>query len=257
MGVCAVPDGEGNVKILRWRAGGTAVVATMLLAACGTAGSGKTSVPPSSASQSAASSAAASAGPPPDVATLARQVNAAVAKATSVHFTATGTQGSSSVAINLSLTRSNDMYGQITYKNQPVVLLVTRGHSYIKVTTAILKATGAPSTACVLMCGKYLKASAGQARSFTGQLGWSGIMGQSSSLPRLHYVRAVTVNGQPAWELSVRGKGTAYVAAHGPPYPLRLAFSTGRVDFTQWNAVTIPPPPPASKVIDLSQLTHF
>jgi hypothetical protein len=257
MGVCAALDGEANVKILRWWAGPTAVVATMLLAACGTAGSGKTSAPPSSASQSTASSAPASAGPPPDVATLARQVNSAVAKATSVHFTATGRQGSTNVAINLSLTRSNDMYGQITYQNQPVILLVTHGHSYVKVTAATLKATGAPSAACVLMCGKYLKASAGQARSFTGQLGWSSILGQSSSLPRLHYVRTATVNGQPAWEMSVRGKGTAYVAAQGPPYPLRLVFSTGRVDFTQWNSVTIPPPPPANKVIDLSQLTHF
>jgi hypothetical protein len=257
MGVCTALDREGNVKILRWWAGPAAVVATMLLAACGTAGSGKTSAPPSSGSQSTASSAPASAGPPPDVATLARQVDSAVAKATSVHFVGTGTQGSSNVAIDLSLTRSNDMYGHITYNHQPVTLQVTQGHSYIKISAATLKATGAPSAACVLMCGKYLKASAGQARSFTGQLGWSSIMAQSGSLPRLHYVRTVTLNGQPAWELTVKGKGTAYVAAQGTPYPLRFLFSTGRVDFTQWNSVTIPPPPPANQVIDLSQLTHF
>jgi hypothetical protein len=245
------------VKILRWWAGPTAVVVTMLLAACGTAGSGKTSAPPSSASPSTASSAPASAGPPPDVATLARQVNAAVAKATSVHLTATGTQGRNSVGVNLSLTRSNDMYGQISFKNQPITMLATHGHTYVKVTAGTLKATGLPSAACVLMCGKYLKMSAGQARGFTGQVGWSTFLGTSSSLPRLHYVRTVSVNGQPAWEMSVRGKGTAYVAAQGTPYPLRLVFTSGRVDFTQWDSVTIPPPPPANKVVDLNQLTHF
>jgi hypothetical protein len=84
-----------------------------------------------------------------------------------------GAHGGGGHDANLSLTRSNDMYGQITYQNQPVILLVTRGHSYFKVTAATLKATGAPSAACVLTCGKYLKASARQARSFTGQVGWS------------------------------------------------------------------------------------
>jgi hypothetical protein len=155
------------------------------------------------------------------------------------------------------MTRSNDMYGQVTYKNQPVILLVTRGHSYFKVTPAILKGTGAPSAACVLMCGKYVRMSTGQSKAFTGPLGWSTFMGASSSLPQLHYVRTVTVNGQPAWEMSIRGKETAYIAARGTPYPLRLVFSRGRVDFTQWNSVTIPPPPPANQVIDLNQLTHF
>jgi hypothetical protein len=48
---------------------------------------------------------------------------------------------------------------------------------------------------------------------------------------------------------------TVYVAAQGPPYPLRLTKGPSRIDFTQWNSVTIPPPPPASQVVDLSQLT--
>jgi hypothetical protein len=47
---------------------------------------------------------------------------------------------------------------------------------------------------------------------------------------------------------------TVYVAAQGPPYPLRVTKGVSRADFTQWNAVTIPPPPPASQVVDLSQL---
>jgi hypothetical protein len=45
------------------------------------------------------------------------------------------------------------------------------------------------------------------------------------------------------------------VAAQGPPYPLRLTKGPSRADFTQRNSVTIPPPPPASQIVDLSQLT--
>jgi len=66
----------------------------------------------------------------------------------------------------------------------------------------------------------------------------------------------VTVNGQPAWQMRLHDGSVAYVAAQGVPYPLRLMKGSDRIDFTQWNAVTIPPPPPASQVVDLSQLEH-
>jgi hypothetical protein len=65
----------------------------------------------------------------------------------------------------------------------------------------------------------------------------------------------VTVNGRPAWQMRASDGSTVYVAAQGPPYPLRLTKGPSRIDFTQWNSVTIPPPPPASQVVDLSQLT--
>jgi len=81
----------------------------------------------------------------------------------------------------------------------------------------------------------------------------SSFLGQVS-VPRLSYVRTVTVNGQPAWQMRASDGNTVYVAAHGPPYPLRLTKDSSHADFTQWNAVTIPPPPPPSQVVDLSQL---
>jgi hypothetical protein len=73
----------------------------------------------------------------------------------------------------------------------------------------------------------------------------------------MHYVRTVTVNGQPAWEMSVSGQGTAYVAARGTPYPLRMVKGPDRIDFTQWNSAAILPLPPASQIVDLSQLEHL
>jgi hypothetical protein len=33
-----------------------------------------------------------------------------------------------------------------------------------------------------------------------------------------------------------------------------MTKGSSHADFTQWNTVTIPPPPPASQVVDLSEL---
>jgi len=240
------------VKIVRWSA---LLVAAMLVAACG-ANSGASSSAPSSASVPAGSSVPAAAGSPPAGAVLARQMNSAVAKATSVHIRAALSQGGNPVTTDLSLTRANDMYGQLVYKNAPLTVLVTQGHTYIKVTSATLKALGLPSAACVLMCNKYLKMTAGQSQRMTGGLGWSSTVGSLNSILSLHYAGPATVNGQPAWQMHA-GTGAIYVAAQGPAYPLRIVTASDRVDFTQWNSVTIPPPPPASQVVDISQLKHL
>jgi hypothetical protein len=249
----------GNVKILRWWAGSAAVVATTLVAACGSGSSGTTSSASSSplASGSATASTAASVGPPPATLRLVKQVNSAAANASSVHITATLAQAGNNASLNFSLTRSNEAYGQISYRNRPVTVLTTRGHTYLKLTAAALKAMSLPSSVCVLMCNKYLKMTAGQSSSFLSGLGWADLVGSTSSLPRLHYVRTLTVNGLPAWEMSVTGGGTIDVAAQGTPFPLRLVKGADQVDFTEWNSVTIPPPPPAKQVVNLSQLQHL
>lgn len=241
------------MKIMRWWAAPVTVVAAVLMAACG-GGSSGTSAP--SASVSAASTAQPSVGSPP--AALAQQINSALASATSVHIAAVVSQRGVRVTVNLSLTRANDAYGQMSYKGAPFAVLVTQGHTYVKVTGAALKTLGLPSAACVLMCNKYLKLTAGQSRGLTGSLGWSSMVGPTNSLPHLRYVRTTTVNGQPAWQMSAGRVGTVYVAARGASYPLRVVSPSGsnHIDYTQWNSVTIPPPPPASQVVDLSQLMH-
>ena len=138
-----------------------------------------------------------------------------------------------------------------------LTVLVKNGRAYVKLTAGSAKAMDLPPAACVLMCGKYLEMTASQTKSMLGDLGWSSFLGPSSSVPQLHYVRTVTVNGQPAWQMSVPGEGTAYVAAQGTPYPLRMVQGSNRIDFTQWNSVVIPPLPPASQIVDLSQLEHL
>lgn len=99
--------------------------------------------------------------------------------------------------------------------------------------------------------------SGAQSKSILGGLGWQTLVGGPyASVPHLRYVRTVTVNSEPAWQIK-SGLGTVYVAAHGTPYLLQVTKSSDRIAFTQWNSVTIPPPPPASQVIDPSQLKHL
>jgi len=236
------------MKALRWSAGSAAVVAALLVAGCSGGSSGTVTTGGSSPA-----SVAASAGPPPDAAALGKQVKSATAKAASFHILAALTQGGSKVSMNMSLTRSGEMSGTMSVNQTPVSLLVTQGHAYVKVTSGLLKSQHLPTAACTLMCGKYLKMPTGQAKEMLNGMDVSSLLGQLSAL-KLTYVRTVTVNGEPAWQMRASDGSTVYVAAQGPPYPLRVTKGASRADFTQWNAVTIPPPPPASQIVDLNQL---
>jgi len=173
--------------------------------------------------------------------------------ATSFHIAAVVTQGGSKVSVNMSMTRSGDMSGTMSVNKRPVNVLVTQGHAYLKVTSGLLKSQNLPTDACTLICGKYLKVPASQAKSMLNGMDMSSFLGQVS-VPQLSYVRTVTLNGQPAWQMRAGDGSMVYVAAQGAPYPLRVTKGVSRADFTQWNAVTIPPPPLASQVVDLSQL---
>jgi hypothetical protein len=236
--------------MLRWCAGPAGTAAVMLLAACGGG-----SAP--SASHSASASASPSVGRPPATAVLGKQVNSALKSATSVHMSGTITQGGSTTTIDIDLTRSNDVYGQLGYNGKPFTMLATQGHAYIKVTAATtLKEMGLPSAACPLVCGKYFEMTTAQSKNMLSGMSWSGFWGQLNSTPRLSYVRTVTLDGQPTWEIKTTDGTTAYVAAQGTHYPLRVMQRSGRIDFTQWNSVTIPSPPPASQVVDMNQLTN-
>lgn len=160
--------------------------------------------------------------------------------------------------MNLSMTRSGEVSGQMSANGAGFTVLSTRGSTYIKVTRAFLSYLKLLATACNLVCGKYLKATPTQASGLVGQLSMSRLFGKldSSSEPTLHYSGTATVNGQTAWTYHTSDGGTVYVAAHGRPYPLRLAGprNRGKLTFSRWNSATIPGPPPSSQVVDLSQL---
>ena len=97
-----------------------------------------------------------------------------------------------------------------------------------------------PAASCALICGKYLEVPTGQAKGMLNGIDMSSLLDQVSA-SRLTYIRTVTVNGLPAWQLRASDGSTVYVA-QGPPYPLRLTKGPSRADFTQWNSLTSSPP---------------
>jgi hypothetical protein len=230
------------VNIARWAALPAAVAISFAAGGCGGSGSGSSASAPS----------------PPSNPALANEVRAAVHGASSVHIDGTVNQASRDIGMNLSMTRSGEVSGQMSANGAGFTVLSTQGSTYIKVTSAFLRYLKLPSAACNLVCGKYLKATPTQASSLVGQLSMSRLFGKlnSSSPPTLHYSGSATVNGQTAWKYRTSDGGTVYVAAHGKPYPLQLIGPSkgGTLTFSKWNSVTIPGPPPSSQVVDLSQL---
>ncbi len=231
------------MRSTRWLAGCAIAASALLAAGCGAPSSGSGS------------------GSPPNATALAQQLRTAVRGATSVHVSGVAAQHGQTVHLDLSLTKAGGMSGTISVGSAPVTLLATGGKFYLKVTASALRAMHLPASACAAICSKYLVVPAGEAKGMTGGLGWSRLMNPSTFKgnpgPGVKVTGPFTVNGQQAWKVSDKS-GTGYVAAHGPAYPLRITppkgEGTGQIDFTQWNSVTIPGPPPASQQVNLSQL---
>jgi len=229
------------VNISRWAALPAAAAICLGAAACGSGGSGTHT-----------------ASPPPRPSVLAEQVRTALQQAKSVHIDGTVRQRGRNIALSLSMTRSGGVSGQITLNGASVGVLSTGGSTYIRMNSGFIKYLKLPQTVCTLVCGKYLKANATQSRSLLGYLSMDRLFGSMTrKTPSFHYGSTQTINGQAAWVLHSSNGGTAYVAANGTHYPLRfVAPNRGQLNFTQWNSVKIPAAPPASKVVDLSQLHH-
>jgi hypothetical protein len=222
--------------MMRWVTG--PIVTVMVLAAAACSGGGP-----------------ATAGPPTPP-TMVRDLDVAVRHASSVHVDGTAPDGGQQVRIDLSMNRSGGLSGQVTANGSTVQVLSTRGITYIKVTGSFLANVHLPASACAVVCGKYLTVSAAQAGLVSGLRMPAFMAALTKGNPHFRYAGTATVNGQRAWVLRSRTSGRAYVAAQGPAYPLRAVAppgKSGRLDFTQWNHATIPPPPPASQVVNPSQ----
>jgi hypothetical protein len=227
------------MRSTRWLAGCVMAVSALLAAGCGGSGSGS----------------------PPSATALAGQMRSAIKGATSVHVTGTVAESGQTIHMDLSLTRSGSMSGTIGIGPAPITILATGGKVYMKMTAAALSTMHLPSSACAMVCNKYLVLPAAQAQGLTGNMGWSQLLNPSTSKynpgPGTKVTGPVTINGQSAWKVS-DNSGTGYVAASGPAYPLRITpprgQGIGEIDFSQWNSVKIPSPPPASQQVNLSKL---
>ncbi len=237
-----------------------AASAALLAAGCGSSsgsGSGSGSGGVSGASASAGSSTSAT----PSVSSLLSGMTTAFNQARSVHAAGTMATSGQTLMLDMSFTKTGEVSGTMAVGGASFYVLLTNGKAYIKVNAAFLKYVKAPAISCSLLCGKYLLAS-GSLKGLTDSVSWSGMLAPIMKGPGASgasITGQATVDGQQAWVLKASDGSIGYIAAQGPPYLLRLTppagQGTGSIDFTQWNSATIPSPPPASQVIDLSQLT--
>ena len=188
------------------------------------------------------------------------KVQAAAKGAESVHMAGSVNQGSQTATINMSFS-GNSVAGTVGLNGASFELLSLNSTTYIKLDAAFLKYAKAPASACATICGKYVELPASSASQITGSLNMQQLMNQVFSDKNMNAAASsgcvfspATVNGQSVLQCR-QGSYTVDVAAHGKPY---LVFFSGphgeHIAFSEWNSVTLPAAPPASKVISLNKL---
>lgn len=147
-----------------------------------------------------------------------------------------------------------DLSGTIKAGPLDEKVVVVGGNSYVYVSKAIFnylqKTQHVPSTACALMCGKYVKVPGS---SFTSKFSLpvlAAAVEKKVPVPAaVGQVKVTSYNGQPAYELS-DGKNHVFIAEHGTHYLLGIKGSEnakhGTISFSEWNSVPpVSAPPPA------------
>lgn len=212
----------------------------------------------SSASHPASGAGTAGSGAPRSTAQLVAQMKTAVRDAASMHLAGRVSSSGRATALDLSVLRAGDLAGSITQNGVPLELIGAGGKVYVKATPAFLRELRAPAGVCAVMCGKYVQMSGAAASQLAGSLNMASLtQAFVTGLPRMTRSGTGTVAGQAAVVLHGSDGSTVDVAARGTPYPLRVVAPAGHhesVTFSQWNRVATPAAPPASKVINLSQL---
>ncbi len=221
-----------------------ALTAALAIAGCGS-GAGK---------------ADSSASGRPNMTDLRNDLTASLKNAVSVRISGAVPQGSRSIAVNMIMTKSGESSGSVSANHMTISELTTSHHTYFKITADFLRSAKLPATVCAQVCGKWVEVPAGEEKSLMGGLTLGNFIGKlTKGTPTFRYGGTATIHGQAAWLLHVSDGTTAYAAAQGTHYLLRLVAqhrSEGQIDFTQWNSATIPSPPPASKVISINQLMN-
>jgi hypothetical protein len=196
----------------------------------------------------------------PAAAVLLREMNATLRAARSVHITGTSAQDGKTVGVNLGLTRSGELSGQISESGAVLTVLAEHGHAYLQLSAAFLRVAHLPATACRRVCGKYLEYPAAESLVRLGHLNMTSLTHSLTSTPDrgVTLLGTVSLGGQLAWLLQDSHGNSIYVAARGKPYVLReVSGPPGKdsVNLSHWNAVRIPGPPPARQLVNPSQLT--
>jgi hypothetical protein len=216
---------------------------------------------PSQSAERCQPAVAADAPRPPATAALLKDMAAAMRDASSVHVSGTVDQDHQTQNLDLSMTRSGEVSGLIGQNSTQITVLVTGGQAYLQINPSLLRLGHLPASACKQFCGKYVRTSATQTPGLSG-LDMSTFISQiaqsitKTPAAKVSFGGTIAFGTSPAWVLQeAQQQGTAFVAARGQPYLLQLSQpGQGAVTFSQWNAAHIPGPPPASKLVNPTQL---
>src|SRR5260221_12696206 len=159
----------------------------------------------------------------PSVTVLLRQMSAALRAARSVHISGTIRQGAKTLSLNVGITRSGEFSGTISENGAVLTVLARHGHSYLKLSAAVLRIAHLPATACSRFCGKYLELPALQSHQLLAGLNMASMTHSLLTAPagKVKYLGPEPILGYPTWLVQDSHGNSIYVAAHGKPYVLR------------------------------------
>jgi hypothetical protein len=182
----------------------------------------------------------------------------ALKTANSVHMVGSTVSGGQKITFNMSF-YGKEMSGTFGEGGGSFLLTVVGRNTYFKIDAGFMKLEKIPTSACSLMCGKWLE-EPGAGNQLTQGMGMTALSSQlfdklpaSVTKDKSVFVPA-KFDGKSVLEF--RGGGyTIDVAATGTPYPVMVTDSSGdNVTFSDWDSVQPPSAPPASDVVNLNQL---
>jgi hypothetical protein len=186
------------------------------------------------------------------------EITAAVRSARSVHVSGRVSTEGRIAALDVSFDGSSGFSGTMAVNGAVLGVLITPDTTYIKINSALLALAKVPESACKLMCGKYVVVPAADAQELTGALSMSSLLnsvfGKLPHAPAGTYFAPGTYDGQAVLEYRQSGY-SLIVARSSPHYPLAITAPHGEyLGFSDWNAVPVPAPPPASQTVPLGKL---
>jgi hypothetical protein len=185
------------------------------------------------------------------------QMKTAVADATSVHIVGGGTNGGSTIALDLQLEKGKGGFGHIAVGGVSFDIIKIGPKLYFKGKKAFLQQYA--GAAAPLFAGRWfaVTTSVPQFSNFTSLTDIKTLVDNIiSSAGTLTKGNETTIDGQPAIAVVDSAKGgTLYVATTGPAYPLQLNPGKGKggIKFTDWDQpVTLKAP---ANPLDYAKLT--
>jgi hypothetical protein len=183
--------------------------------------------------------------------------------AKSVHISGSVKQGATTIGLDLSFDGS-DFAGTVAENGKTITTLALGGVFYVKVTPEFLTITKLPAATtaafCKKYCGRYIELPESSAPDLTGNASMKALVQQAFSAKIVSQAKQssikfvpATFNGQQVLQATQDGY-TFDVTTGSAPYPILWAGKGQRVEFSDWNSVTLPPKPPAKDVVSLSSL---